>query len=177
MKNMEKVRCKLQNTKPATAKIGEAKNDKNSKRGANQPHQTQQPAQPQPTQAQTSSSAAVTTTTASPWAVIPVPGEGTTCTSTPLTASEPASEPASERAGLGLKNEVGERNCFINVVIQSMWHLRAFRDGFLALQSEPSDANEEGQEALERDDKNAAADHVLAALKGVFTAYQKAEEP
>ncbi|GFZ17514.1 ubiquitin carboxyl-terminal hydrolase-related protein [Actinidia rufa] len=34
--------------------------------------------------------------------------------------------------GTGLKNEVGEYNCFLNVIIQSLWHLRRFRDEFLA---------------------------------------------
>ncbi|KAF8378375.1 hypothetical protein HHK36_029714 [Tetracentron sinense] len=33
--------------------------------------------------------------------------------------------------GTGLKNEVGEYNCFLNVVIQSLWHLQRFRDEFL----------------------------------------------
>ncbi|KAM7471373.1 hypothetical protein LguiA_009556 [Lonicera macranthoides] len=33
--------------------------------------------------------------------------------------------------GTGLKNEVGEYNCFLNVIIQSLWHLRCFRDEFL----------------------------------------------
>ncbi|CAN4099344.1 unnamed protein product [Withania somnifera] len=33
--------------------------------------------------------------------------------------------------GTGLKNEVGEYNCFLNVIIQSLWHLRQFRDEFL----------------------------------------------
>ncbi|XP_047325394.1 uncharacterized protein LOC124929150 isoform X2 [Impatiens glandulifera] len=33
--------------------------------------------------------------------------------------------------GAGLKNEVGEYNCFLNVIIQSLWHLRLFRDEFL----------------------------------------------
>lgn len=33
--------------------------------------------------------------------------------------------------GTGLKNEVGEYNCFLNVVIQSLWHLRRFRIDFL----------------------------------------------
>ncbi|KAL2482032.1 Ubiquitin carboxyl-terminal hydrolase-related protein [Forsythia ovata] len=32
--------------------------------------------------------------------------------------------------GPGLKNEVGENNCFLNVIIQSLWHLRRFRDEF-----------------------------------------------
>ncbi|KAL2465300.1 Ubiquitin carboxyl-terminal hydrolase-related protein [Abeliophyllum distichum] len=33
--------------------------------------------------------------------------------------------------GPGLKNKVGEYNCFLNVIIQSLWHLRRFRDEFL----------------------------------------------
>ncbi|CAH9144076.1 unnamed protein product [Cuscuta epithymum] len=33
--------------------------------------------------------------------------------------------------GTGLKNEVGEYNCFLNVIIQSLWHLRQFRGEFL----------------------------------------------
>ncbi|KAJ4972883.1 hypothetical protein NE237_006057 [Protea cynaroides] len=33
--------------------------------------------------------------------------------------------------GTGLKNEVGEYNCFLNVIIQSLWHLRRFREEFL----------------------------------------------
>ncbi|XP_027168616.1 inactive ubiquitin carboxyl-terminal hydrolase 53-like [Coffea eugenioides] len=33
--------------------------------------------------------------------------------------------------GTGLKNEIGEYNCFLNVIIQSLWHLQWFRDEFL----------------------------------------------
>ncbi|KAK1373319.1 Inactive ubiquitin carboxyl-terminal hydrolase 54 [Heracleum sosnowskyi] len=33
--------------------------------------------------------------------------------------------------GRGLKNEVGEYNCFLNVIIQSLWHIRRFRADFL----------------------------------------------
>ncbi|CAI9112340.1 OLC1v1012779C3 [Oldenlandia corymbosa var. corymbosa] len=36
-----------------------------------------------------------------------------------------------DSCGTGLKNEVGEYNCFLNVIIQSLWHLRRFRDEFL----------------------------------------------
>ncbi|CAI9754612.1 unnamed protein product [Fraxinus pennsylvanica] len=31
----------------------------------------------------------------------------------------------------GLKNDLGEYNCFLNVIIQSLWHLRRFRDEIL----------------------------------------------
>ncbi|CAI9787269.1 unnamed protein product [Fraxinus pennsylvanica] len=33
--------------------------------------------------------------------------------------------------GPGLKNKAGEYNCFLNVIIQSLWHLRHFRDELL----------------------------------------------
>ncbi|KAL5814025.1 hypothetical protein ACOSQ4_024666 [Xanthoceras sorbifolium] len=33
--------------------------------------------------------------------------------------------------GTGLMNEVGEYNCFLNVIIQSLWHLKRFREEFL----------------------------------------------
>lgn len=39
--------------------------------------------------------------------------------------------------GKGLQNEVGEYNCFLNVIIQSLWHLRRFREEFLAVASSP----------------------------------------
>ncbi|KAK4781982.1 hypothetical protein SAY86_016084 [Trapa natans] len=42
-----------------------------------------------------------------------------------------ASEDGSDMLGPGLQNEVGEYNCFLNVIIQSLWHLRRFRDEFL----------------------------------------------
>ncbi|CAM8978231.1 unnamed protein product [Rhodiola kirilowii] len=37
--------------------------------------------------------------------------------------------------GTGLKNEIGEYNCFLNVIIQSLWHIRRFRDEFLSKSS------------------------------------------
>ena len=33
----------------------------------------------------------------------------------------------------GLSNDSGFNNCFLNVVIQSLWHLRAFREALLGL--------------------------------------------
>ncbi|KAA8530304.1 hypothetical protein F0562_005013 [Nyssa sinensis] len=32
----------------------------------------------------------------------------------------------------GLRNDVGENNCFLNVIIQSLWHLRRFQHEFLS---------------------------------------------
>ncbi|CAH9140297.1 unnamed protein product [Cuscuta epithymum] len=45
-------------------------------------------------------------------------------------------EGATETAGVkvygtGLQNEIGEYNCFLNVIIQSLWNLSHFRDEFL----------------------------------------------
>ena len=38
----------------------------------------------------------------------------------------------------GMRNNTGLNNCFLNVVIQSLWHLRAFREALLALHHEVS---------------------------------------
>ena len=32
----------------------------------------------------------------------------------------------------GLKNSLGKNNCYLNVVIQSLWHLISFRINFLS---------------------------------------------
>ena len=34
----------------------------------------------------------------------------------------------------GLKNDSGLNNCFLNVVIQCLWHLPSFREALLSLQ-------------------------------------------
>ncbi|KAL8140761.1 hypothetical protein V2J09_006782 [Rumex salicifolius] len=39
---------------------------------------------------------------------------------------------ALDSCGTGLQNRVGEYNCFLNVIIQSLWHLREFRVKFLS---------------------------------------------
>ncbi|KAJ7551918.1 hypothetical protein O6H91_06G034700 [Diphasiastrum complanatum] len=40
-----------------------------------------------------------------------------------------------DEVGKGLQNEVGQYNCFLNVVIQSLWHLKRFREELLATSS------------------------------------------
>lgn len=40
-----------------------------------------------------------------------------------------------EEVGKGLQNEIGQYNCFLNVVIQSLWHLRRFREEILSISS------------------------------------------
>lgn len=40
---------------------------------------------------------------------------------------------ADAAAGPGLQNYPGEYNCFLNVIVQCLWHCTAFRDAFLSL--------------------------------------------
>lgn len=54
--------------------------------------------------------------------------------------SRPAAKEASDAesmpdqaAGPGLQNDPGEYNCFLNVIVQCLWHCAAFRDAFLDL--------------------------------------------
>ncbi|KVH98696.1 protein of unknown function DUF627, N-terminal [Cynara cardunculus var. scolymus] len=50
-----------------------------------------------------------------------------------VTSIELSSDKAngSDVYGTGLKNEAGEYNCFLNVIIQSLWHLKRFQEEFL----------------------------------------------
>ncbi len=32
----------------------------------------------------------------------------------------------------GLQNQTGEYNCFLNVIVQCLWHCRSFRSGLLS---------------------------------------------
>ncbi|GFY87065.1 ubiquitin carboxyl-terminal hydrolase-related protein [Actinidia rufa] len=61
----------------------------------------------------------------------------------PLTTRQPSEAPleGKKEEGLrvlpdilraGLKNDAGEFNCFLNVIVQSLWHIRKFRDEFLS---------------------------------------------
>ncbi len=40
----------------------------------------------------------------------------------------------------GLSNDSGLNNCFLNVVIQCLWHLHSFREALLSLQPQVSQA-------------------------------------
>ncbi|KAH1248700.1 Inactive ubiquitin carboxyl-terminal hydrolase 54 [Glycine max] len=64
--------------------------------------------------------------------------------------------------GTGLKNEVGEYNCFLNVIIQSLWHLRRFRVEFL------------GRSRSEHD--HVGNPCVVCALYEIFTALDTASK-
>ncbi|KAJ0241687.1 hypothetical protein HA466_0210770 [Hirschfeldia incana] len=64
----------------------------------------------------------------------------TSCLRTPLEVSSDGVSDVTKESqsstevgifGTGLQNEIGEYNCFLNVIIQSLWNLRMFRDEFL----------------------------------------------
>lgn len=59
----------------------------------------------------------------------------------------------------GLTNMQGQHNCFLNVIIQSLWHLPAFRTALLHLPTAPSDSG-----ALPKDTA------VAKALRNIFAA-------
>ncbi|CAL5366345.1 unnamed protein product [Camellia sinensis] len=63
--------------------------------------------------------------------------------------------------GSGLRN-VGENNCFINVIVQSLWHLRTFRGKFLR-RSTPAHAHIKDP-------------CIVCELHGIFTALREAKE-
>ena len=63
----------------------------------------------------------------------------------------------------GLSNMFGQYNCFLNVVIQSLWHLPAFRNALLSLPSALPDNGASPKDAA-----------VLRALHNIFAAFAKA---
>ncbi|KAM0849878.1 hypothetical protein ACQ4PT_053486 [Festuca glaucescens] len=52
-----------------------------------------------------------------------------------FTADAAGTSNGKEVHGAGLKNAAGEYNCFLNVIIQSLWHLSQFRQKFLKTSS------------------------------------------
>lgn len=67
----------------------------------------------------------------------------------------------------GLSNMFGQYNCFLNVIIQSLWHLPAFRRALLTFPTTLPESN--GASA-----KDAA---VVRALQNVFAAFAKGPSP
>ena len=63
----------------------------------------------------------------------------------------------------GLSNMQGQYNCFLNVIIQSLWHLPAFRSALLSLPSALSDNGASPKDTA-----------VARALHNVFAAFSKA---
>ena len=62
----------------------------------------------------------------------------------------------------GLSNMFGQYNCFLNVVIQSLWHLSAFRNALLSLPSALPDNGASPKDAA-----------VLRALHNIFSAFSR----
>ena len=54
-----------------------------------------------------------------------------TSSGTVLHRTGPSAAPRLLRLVRGLRNDEGESNCFLNVVVQSLWHLEAFREAVL----------------------------------------------
>jgi hypothetical protein len=63
----------------------------------------------------------------------------------------------------GLSNSPGVYNCFLNVIIQSLWHLLAFRKALLSFT--PKKLRKQNDTAAVVNDKNAA---VLISLRAIF---------
>jgi len=72
----------------------------------------------------------------------------------------------------GLANATGQNNCFLNVVVQSLWHLDAFRDRFWqAAHSRPtlsSSQPEEGNESKPLPHKEEDSERICQALTAIF---------
>ncbi len=47
-----------------------------------------------------------------------------------LQGGDGSGAPELAAAGPGLQNQIGEYNCFLNVIIQCLWHCRSFRGPF-----------------------------------------------
>ena len=62
----------------------------------------------------------------------------------------------------GLSNTQGQYNCFLNVIIQSLWHLPAFRTALLSLPIAPSDNGASPKDTA-----------VAQALHNVFAAFSQ----
>ncbi|KAL9653871.1 hypothetical protein ABK040_012931 [Willaertia magna] len=65
----------------------------------------------------------------------------------------------------GLVNQQGQYNCFINVVIQILWHLKTFREIFLKLPDDLENHIHENPDSC-----------VYCSLKNLFTHFQYSEE-
>jgi len=61
----------------------------------------------------------------------------------------------------GLENRIGENNCFLNVIIQSLWHLESFKRQFIQ---------------CEEHNHKTSDDCIFCALKIIFNQYNFGEE-
>ena len=63
----------------------------------------------------------------------------------------------------GLTSETGQNNCFLNVIIQSLWHLASFREALLGC--DPAAVPAPGAPPADA--------RVLTALRNIFRAFQQ----
>ena len=63
----------------------------------------------------------------------------------------------------GLTSETGQNNCFLNVIIQSLWHLASFREALLG--TDPAAVPAPGAPPADA--------RVLTALRNIFRAFQQ----
>lgn len=78
----------------------------------------------------------------------------------------------------GLSNELGENNCFLNVIIQSLWHVRSCRV-LISMGDHAVHHRCGGKITKAGDARRAAADTpcLLCELEQIFILYQFSEEP
>ena len=92
-----------------------------------------------------------------------------------VTPSSPA-----VRGAAGLANATGEYNCFLNVVVQSLWHLPPFRQQLLAIDaaSDASALAASGADAepgaAQSAEKRRKASRLVSALRSTFVEYDAA---
>lgn len=71
----------------------------------------------------------------------------------------------------GLRNEDGQYNCFLNVIIQSLWHLRSFRDALLHLPASQLISSTSKSGTQSAGTAPASSDvRVMLALQNIFKA-------
>ena len=68
----------------------------------------------------------------------------------------------------GLANASGQNNCFLNVVVQSLWHLDAFREQFCQAENFFSRVIESEEKENEPDSQEAHSECIRKALASVF---------
>lgn len=82
----------------------------------------------------------------------------------------------SQRLVRGLYNQDGNNNCFLNVIIQALWHIRSFRHRLLQLPA-AAGSRADGPVAAAKGQQLVAADlQVLQALRAVFDDLAKSPE-
>ncbi|PRP86598.1 hypothetical protein PROFUN_05236 [Planoprotostelium fungivorum] len=74
----------------------------------------------------------------------------------------------------GLTNKSGQNNCFLNVIIQSLWHLRTFRRSFFSHQDHTHYSHIGRPDAKDRQVEDSSCPY--CALETTFSAYYYGDE-